>query len=268
MTAGAVVVMRRGVLALAVLSAGCASARPAWTVAPPQGYRSDFFTGSGTGVDHAEARKVAIGSAVAEFARSGRLIVEVRDSIRSTTAQRSVAGAVRVTEVDRATTDIIMRGESPAIRGLRLREEYTEQVANGVETWALLSVPKVAGLREPPTRDSYVLRSVLFPGWGQFAMGNERKGLALTLGATTAIISAVSFSSLRSENLSRAQATQVQANRSYYMGQANRFRTLTYASLAGAVAIWGYGVVDAASTQPKLYVWGGPERMGVGVGFW
>lgn len=250
---------------LTFFSAGCASVRPAWTVAPPLGYRNDFFTGSGTGGDHAEARKVAIADAVAEFARSGRLTIEVRDSTRSTITQRSGAGKIRLSEVDKATTDIIMRGESPTIRGLRLREEYTEKAANGVETWALISVPKTSGIREPPTRSSIVLRSALFPGWGQYAMGSERKGMVLALGVTAAVIGAVSFSSLRSENLARANTTQIQASRTYNIGQANRYRTLDYASVAGAVAIWGYGVIDAASSPTKLYVRGGPQRSIIGV---
>ena len=117
-----------------------------------------------------------------------------------------------------------------------------------------MAVPKTTGLRTPPSRTSLVLRSLVLPGWGQYAMGSERKGLWLALGALASVPTATSFASLQSENLSRARATNVQASRSYYENQANRYGTLATATLAGAAAIWGYGVIDAASSPVKLYV--------------
>ena len=252
-------------LPLLGLLGGCASARPAWTSAPPQGYAHDFFTGSGTGPGRAEARSAAVSSAVARFAESGRLNVQVVRTDSSLTTERFRTGSSPTLErIDRTVQEIITTGESPTIRGLRLQEEYTEQAGNRHEAWVLMAIPKTSGIREPPTRNSFVVRSMLLPGWGQYAMGNERKGLILALGAITAVPAAMTFSSLRAEDLNRARSTQIQESRIFYTNEANRYGTFTTVTIAGAVAIWGYGVIDAASSPVKLYVNG--DRAGTRIG--
>jgi hypothetical protein len=243
------------VATLVSTATACATARPNWTVAPPAGYSNDYFTGSGTGVDRAAARNAAISAAVARFAESGRLNVQVVRTDSSISSERFKSGsAPTLDRIDKTVQEIITTGESPTIRGLKLKEEYAEQSNLRQEVWVLMAVPKTAGLRTPPSRSSLVLRSLVLPGWGQYAMGSERKGLWLALGALASVPTATSFASLQSENLSRARATNVQASRSYYENQANRYGTLATATLAGAAAIWGYGVIDAASSPVKLYV--------------
>jgi hypothetical protein len=252
--------------ALVCAATGCASARPKWTVAPPAGYSNDYFTGSGTGVDRPAARNAAISSAVARFAESGRLNVQVVRTDSSISSERFKSGnAPTLDRIDKTVQEIITTGESPTIRGLKLKEEYAEQANLRQEVWVLMAVPKTAGLRTPPTRSSLVLRSLLLPGWGQYAMGSERKGLWLALGALASVPTAASFASLKNENLSRARATDVQASRTYYENQANRYGTLATATLAGAAAIWGYGIIDAASSPVKLYVDARHAQAGLGL---
>ena len=247
-----------------VLGAG-ASARPGWTSQPPKGYTHDFFTGSGTGPGRAEARSAAISAAVARFAEGGRLNVQVVRTDSTRTSERFNSGSSPTLErIDKTIQEIVTTGESPTIRGLRLQEEFSEQSGNRHETWVLMAIPKTSGVREPPTRNSFVMRSMLLPGWGQYAMGNERKGLFLALGAIAAVPAAMTFSSLRAEDLTRARSTQIQESRTFYTNEANRYGTFTAVTIAGAVAIWGYGVIDAASSPVKLYVQGGPAGTRVG----
>lgn len=248
------------------LANGCASVRPAWTTEPPEGYAHDFFTGSGTGAGRAEARNAAISSAVARFAESGRLNVQVVRTDSSLTSERFRNGAAPTLDrIDKTVQEIITRGESPTVKGLRLHQEYSEESGSRHEAWVLMAVPKVSGIREVPTRREFVLRSAVVPGWGQYTMGNRRKGLLLALGAVIAVPAAVSFSSLRSEDLTRARSTQIQESRTFYTNEANRYGTFTAVTIAGAAALWGYGIMDAASSPVSLYVNGGPARTRVGI---
>lgn len=242
-------------LGLVGMLGACASARPAWTAKPPQGYEHDFYTGSGTGTDRAEARSAAISTAVARLAENGRLLVQVvRVDTSITTERLGNARPATLDRMDKTVQEIITKGESPSIRGLKLQEEYGEQVGTRHEAWVLMSVPKTTGLRQPPSRASFVLRSTLLPGWGQYAMGQERKGLFLGVGAALAVPAAVALGSVRQENLSKARNTQIAQSRDYYTSQANRQGTLMSVTIAAAVTLWGYGVVDAASSPSRLYV--------------
>ena len=95
-------------------------------------------------------------------------------------------------------------------------------------------------------------------------MGNERKGLILALGTIAAVPAAMTFLSLRAEDLTRARSTQIQESRTFYTNEADRYGTFTTVTIAGAVAIWGYGVIDTASSPVKLYVNG--DRAGTRIG--
>jgi hypothetical protein len=238
-----------------VALAGCASARPSWTTRPPQGYTHEFYTGSGTGPGRAEARNSAISSAVARLAESGKLEVQVTRTDSSLTAERFRTGASPTLDrIDRTAQEIITTGTSPTISGLRLAEEFHQQINGRNEAWVLMKVPKSSGVRPAPTRTSFVMRAVALPGWGQYAMGRQRQGLFLGLGAAASIPAATAFASMRAENLTRARSTQIQAARTSFTNLANRYGTLSAVTVAGTLGLWTYGVIDAAAGPVRLYV--------------
>jgi hypothetical protein len=150
--------------------------------------------------------------------------------------------------------EIVTTGTSPTITGLRLAEEFHQNVSGRHEAWVLMTVPKTSGSRPVPGRGSFVLRSIVVPGWGQYAMGRERQGLLLAFGAAAGIPTATAFSSMRSENSARARSTQIQAARTSFTNTANRYGTLSAVTAAGVLGIWVYGVSDAVSGPVRLYV--------------
>lgn len=260
------VASRAILLAWAVLLTACASARPSWTARPPRGYAHDFYTGSGVGADRASARSAAVSAAVARLAEGGRLSVQVVRRDSSVATERFANGRSQsLDRTDKLVQEIITTGQSATVRGLRLHEEYAEQRAGQYESWVLMALPRTTAVLEPPSHAQLALRSAIFPGWGQYTRGSTRKGFALAFGVATALPAAVAFSALRTENQSRAESAAIQANRDSYTRQANQYRTLATVTIASTVAMWGYGVVDAASSPIQLYVSGESARSLVGL---
>lgn len=253
-------------LAWAVVLTACASARPSWTTRPPRGYAHDFFTGSGVGEDRASARSAAVSAAVARLAEGGRLSVQVVRRDSSVATERFTNGrSLSLDRTDKLVQEIVTTGQSATVRGLRLHEEYAEQRAGQYESWVLMALPRTTAVREPPSHAQLTLRSAIIPGWGQYTRGSTRKGFALAFGVAASIPAAIAFTSLRSGNEARAESAAIQANRESYTRQANQYRTLATVTIASTVAMWGYGIVDAASSPIQLYVSGESARSLVGL---
>lgn len=249
-----------------VVSAACASARPRWVQKPPEGYANDYFVGSGVGESRDIARNSAVSSAVARFAEGGTLSVRVSRIDSSKVTERSGSASTAVLDrLDQSVQEIITTGESPSVRGLRLHEEFTEQQGERYESWVLLRVPKRGKVRPVPSKGGFTARSALVPGWGQYAMGREGRGFAIGFTALALVPTAASFTAMRQENLTRARSTQIQASRTYYVNQANRYGSFKAVALSALAAVWGYSVIDAAASTPRLFVTVPNNGYGVGI---
>ncbi len=253
------------VLAVVMMGSGCTTGRPVWIEAVPKGYENDYYTGEGSSrVSPAEARHAAIASAMVRLAQSGdiRLADTERDSI-DRAELLPARGTPERSQFYRRVDDLEVTGQSRDIHGLRLAAEYQEWHDGLATSWVLLGLPKLTGRTSPPGSASLVARSLLVPGWGQLAKGETRSGAFILGSAAVLAPTGVILGFLRQEAALKAERAHTQVVRSYYTDRANAFGAGRLGAWAVGGALYLYGIGDAASSPPRLFV--DADRRGVAV---
>lgn len=251
---------------LAALLQGCASARPPrWVDSPPKGYTNEYFVGEAVDASRQRAKEMAVVRAQARAAESRSVTVgsttERLEKAKSATEEQKVAGSLESELISAVRTS----SAAQEIVGMRLIEEYEYRQANQSQVWVLMAVPRTESIRKIPSRRTAVFRSVVLPGWGQYTIGHEIKGL--TIGATvlSSLPTAVALKNSEKQNRRLAEATLIQQSRIDYTNKANTLGSLSNVALAVAGASWVFGIVNAASAPFKLYVDAGPHGPGLKV---
>lgn len=104
------------------------------------------------------------------------------------------------------------------------------------------------------SRGQVVVRAVMLPGGGQFAMGKRSKGLTLLAGGATGVgLAVMSFAGM-SAQASAADDAISSKNYGAYSAAKSAFDSKRGMNAIGSalfVAAWGYGIMDAASYRPS-----------------
>jgi hypothetical protein len=242
-----------GALAAAVCSA-CASAPPKWTRETPSGFQNTYVTGKGVGPTGPAARRAAISDGLAMLARRGQLRIELVRQVDTVYFSETLGPSTRsMTRRSTSTAEIATTGKAVDIQGLELVEEYEGLARGRYDAAVLLRMPKDSGATSPPGRAMFVARSLLLPGYGQFAQGEPAKGAGIMW--TTAIFGAVAIGAevYRTDRLHAAAGTGVQAQRDQWTSQANQARQVEIGAVGVAIAAWAYGVYDALAGPVRIY---------------
>lgn len=251
----------------AVLLQGCASVQPPhWIDRPPKGYTNEYFVGEGSADNRQDAKQSAIAKALARAAESQSVTVDTRLAVLNAVNTRSDSKAQASTEeTTQVIREIAISGKSLRLNGMRVEEEYAAVSGSKSEVWVLMSAPRQAGIRKVPSRGSAVMRSVLFPGWGQYTMGYEAKGLLLGVTVVSSLPTALALKNAEKQNRRLAESTLIQQSRISYTNKANTFGSAASVAMAVAGASWVFGVVNATSAPFKLYVQAEPNERRMGV---
>jgi hypothetical protein len=245
----------RGATRAAVLIfcvAGCAG-RPRWVDVTPEGYQNNYAVGSGaSSASAAAAREGAVADALAKLVRNRGVTVSLADSTR-TESRETLDSLVRRTETVR---DIVQRGRATEFRGLFEAAQFERQTGGAFQAWTLIGVPRpAADIRPTPSAARAVLLSALVPGAGQLLVkGDRNKGFVLLTSGLGFAGGALAFNGLRSSELAKIRGTNSQAQNDAYQRRANDFDRGRMLCLAGAVAAWGFSIIDAAAARPKYFV--------------
>lgn len=251
----------------ALMLQGCATSRmPQWVSTPPRGYTNEYFVGEGSADTRQEAKQLAVSKALARAAESQTVTVDTRMAVMDVTGSQTNSGAQSSTEsATQVVREIAISGKSLRLNGMRVAEEYAAVSGSKSEVWVLMSAPRQAGIRKVPSRASAVMRSVLVPGWGQYTIGYEAKGLLIGATVLSSLPTALALKNAEKQNRLLAESTLIQQSRISYTNKANAFGSASSVALAVAGASWVFGVVNATSAPFKLYVQAEPseKRMGV-----
>lgn len=121
---------------------------------------------------------------------------------------------------------------------------------------------------EPKTRGKAAIRSLLWPGWGQFYSGQKTKGAVMTTLALAAGASVVLaeidyqnkkddfdvFNAMYQDSLRSGSSTNLPALRSQLdnvQTDAHDAESLRRAAVGGAIAVWGISFLDALFFSPS-----------------
>lgn len=172
----------------------------------------------------------------------------------------------------------IMSGHDLIVKA-RVIDEYILHSSTGYKVWLLVQTTKNPILEYEPVKvsDEYGFSARAFvPGMAQFYKGSTLKGV-LFLGGEIACVGGVVVGNIMAkQSFNKGQASKDASVRTYYTDLANTYSTVQYISLAGAIAIYAWNVIDGITAKGKRHVitgnaaiaaipYYGPEGMGFGV---
>ena len=150
-------------MALATVAVTALS-QPEWVLeCPKEGYRDFYFCGFSIDRDYNLAQTKAIENAVLKIQRIYSVKVDLKLD--------------KSPNLDKSSVVINLKGEEQKIP-LRLVDTYFTRVNNYYKVWVLIAVPKPEKIakREPSDLDA-AIRSIIFPGWGQFIKGRPDRAI-------------------------------------------------------------------------------------------
>ena len=229
-----------GSLAFAVLAL-CVTTfadEPRWVSTPPPGHAFTYTSGRGHADSETDAIELAQLDALQQLAlRTGTLEIAEEG-----TSQTHIRGGRSDRQVDRSSSMQLrpMQLEAPEQVDLWLQPGY-----NGYEASVLMRVPRKDPESGPWVITSF-MRSAIFPGWGQAALGGSAQPFAIPFFTCAAGAASAYYLSL---SMGQRATLQTSNNaRSYYNRQASMLHGLALAFAAGGVLIWTWSAFDAAIT--------------------
>jgi len=235
---------------LLLSSALCFAGPPDWVKGGvPEGRCFEYFKGVGEASSLVEARKRALGAALSEIAMSYRVIIsaEARHILKEQGQEIK----------SKFMEDILTKGESELIEGLKVVEEYKVSSKAGYTYWVLVRVPKVTFWKRCVRRGygfAPVWRSILIPGWGQFYKGHKSKGWIFLI--SEGILTSITVYAYLSADYEDRMASQAlyQTTADYHKDRARNFRRLGLIFGISALGTYAYNIFDViASPGKKLY---------------
>lgn len=97
-------------------------------------------------------------------------------------------------------------------------------------------------------------RSMLVSGWGQLYKGSKAKGSCILGGEVLLIGGIIIGENLRSDYISKARRTQNVDFRRSYVAKADHWKNARNVCIAGGVALYVYGVIDAIVSPGRTRV--------------
>lgn len=161
----------------------------------------------------------------------------------------------------------------------RIIDEYILHETTGYKVWILVQTTKNPSLEYEPVKvsDEYGFSAKSFiPGMSQFEKGSTLKGALFLGGEIVFVGGAIVSGILAKQSFNKGQSTSDAKLRAQYTDLANTYLTAEYISIAGAVAIYAWNVIDGIIAKGKKHVVTGsaaitavpylaPDNMGLGI---
>jgi len=175
--------------------------RPKWIDEIPAGYKNNYFVGQASSrQSELMAREKALFSAIAAVIRDAKINAQVNQSSQIRQKEEMKNGeSVNFEEVTKITSEVVIKGESQTIIGLKEEEHFTEYSNGEYTVFTLVKIPKPFSMQtEPPSKSEYVTRSFI-PGWSQYYKGQSTKGFLFISGEAALITSGIIFAFLKTD---------------------------------------------------------------------
>lgn len=228
--------------------------RPEWTQKTPTPGNNtyEYKVEKGIGKTELEARNLAM----------GRIFQNVAFYLGAKASSRDINAAVQ----QGATFDVIAEYYDIPINKVC---EFTERTTDGYIVYLLCQVAK-AGNKEPQfdhfedcykmAKNSY-LKYAFVPGMAQIKKGNVAKGACFITGEIVFVGGVVVSECLRNSYANKINSTRDVDLRKTYTQYANNCAMVRNISIAGAVAVYVWNVIDGIVAKPKTQLIVGGVQM-------
>ena len=230
-----------------------ASHKPDWIKEVPKGFSYDYFSGFGvSSTSYKEAKNIGINDAIKRIGeKKGVEVTAITD--------------YKQIEEDYQYEDFfseeIQTKVLPAeLYGLAEEESYYCKLEENnkikYEWYILVRIPKakIEISKKPPTKFSYVWRSALIPGWGQFYKKQTKKGYIFLSSETILITTALLSNYLSIYYNDKAKSTSDISVRKDYMDWSDTAEAIAITTGIAAGILYIYNIFDATlSKGPKQY---------------
>ena len=233
---------------------GCTSSRPLWIEETPKGYENDYFVGNGTSdKSETDAHEQAVTNAIQRINQSGEIEVSSSEKTNSNTKETFRNGTSDLQRTDEIAKEILVQGKSTTINGLVEDERFHEWNGAQHSFWSLVKIPKKNNIESSPTKFSPVWRSAIIPGWGQYFKGEKTKGYSFIGAEVLLVPSGIIFNNLGVDAEANKFSSRTQTLRDYYDDQSKLYYNVSLGCFIAAGAVYVYNVVDAISSDWKIY---------------
>lgn len=230
-----------------------ASHKPDWIKEAPKGFRYDYFSGFGvSSTSYKEAKNIAINDAIKRIGEKKGV------EVTAITDYKQIEKDYQYE--DFFSEEIQTKVLPTELFGLEEEESYYRKLEENknikYEFYILVRIPKgkIEIGKKPPTKFSYVWRSALIPGWGQFYKKQTKKGY-IFLGSETILITTALLSNYLSVHYNdKAKSASDISVRKDYMDWSDTAEAFAITTGIAAGVLYIYNIFDATlSRGPKQY---------------
>lgn len=162
------------------------------------------------------------------------------------------------TNVNISGDNISVSGNDNLIVKARVISEYYEQLQPGLyKVYILVQTAKnpAYSFDDVTITDKYPFSaSVFIPGMAQIKKGQTAKGVCFIAGEILFIGSALVSQSMVTSNVNKLASTHNSSLKYQYTKNANTWATMRTASIAGAVAVYLWNVIDGIASKGEQHV--------------
>lgn len=199
-------------------------------------------------------------------------------AVQEAMSRRSLASGAQA-NVSIVQGDVQVLSGHDVIVKARVVDEFVLHQSTGYKVWLLIQTAKNPVLEYEPVSVSEEYgfsASAFIPGMAQFKKGSTLKGALFLSGEVACIGGIIIGNILSTQNYNKGQATKDAQLRTQFTDMANMYSTIQYVSLAGAIAVYAWNVIDGITAKGNKHVVTGkaalaavpyysPDGMGIGV---
>ena len=148
----------------------------------------------------------------------------------------------------------------------RIVDEYIEHTSTGYTVFLLIQTAKNPTLSFDPvsiTNKYPFTPRVFVPGMSQIYKGSNFKGYTIISAEVLSLGGIVAGQVMENHYMNKASSTHVGSQKQTYIDNANNWKIVRNASIATAVAIYVWNIIDGIAADGRKHVFTGSESLAV-----
>ena len=224
--------------------------QPSWIKHKPESIYFAYYCGVGSSNNLESAKKKAISNAIFEIVQSDNISIKGKLTIKSEETEENG----KVDYRDEIIQDILIKGESKNIKGLKNVGNHWEKKKFVYNYWILIRVPKENSFANMSIYNTKkfapIWRSIIIPGWGQFYKKQKIKGTLILSSEIILFSSSLFFAYKGSEFFDKENNEMFDMDkRKIYRDNKDLAYNISMFSLIGTSAIYIFNLYDSITSD-------------------
>ena len=223
---------------------------PIWIAQIPQSDYFYYYTGTGSSDKIEPAKKSAISNAILEVIQSDKITIEGQQEVKSKEIEENGKVDYRIEIIE----DVLIKGESKDIDGLKKVSEFWEIKDSTYNYWVMLRIPKKVSFKDLPiyrnNKFAPIWRSSIIPGWGQIYKKQKIKG-SFIIGSELVFLSSFSYFAYIGKDFADKERNEIfdMDKREIYKKNKDLAYNISFISIVGASVVYLYNLYDAIASK-------------------